>query len=220
LFSAPQKRLEAVCEKRYTGYQDMTSQKTIIFIGCQGSGKGTQAHRLKEYLEAEDSAMPTFLFGIGEKFREITETDGYTENRIKDFLQTGKILPVFLPVSLWSGMFAENVRGNEHILFDGSPRTRQEAEVLDSAFDFYSREKVAVVNLEISHEETIQRLMKRGRADDTKEAIEERVSLFDSNIAPVLDFFFENSRYKILAINGEQTPDEVFEEIIISLQSA
>jgi adenylate kinase len=197
----------------------MTSLKTIIFIGCQGSGKGTQALRLREYMEKENSLTPTFLFGMGEKFREVTETDGYTENRINDFLQAGKILPVFLPVWLWTRMFVENVRGEEHLIFDGSPRTRQEAELLESAFAFYDREKVAVLKLEISHEETMQRLMKRGRSDDTPEAIQKRISLFDTNNASILKFFTENPRYEILSINGEQNADDVFEEIIASLQS-
>jgi adenylate kinase len=196
----------------------MSSLKTIIFIGCQGSGKGTQAERVREHLEKEDLGTPALLFGMGKKFREITEVGGYTENRIRDFLQAGKILPVFLPVWLWTRMLIENVRGNEHLIFDGSPRTRKEAELLESALEFYERENVIVLNITISHEETIQRLMKRGRSDDTEEAIEKRISLFDSNIAPVLSFFSENPRYNILTINGEQKPDEVFDEIITSLQ--
>ncbi|MEX0909698.1 MAG: nucleoside monophosphate kinase [Candidatus Paceibacterota bacterium] len=198
----------------------MESLKTIIFIGCQGSGKGTQAQRLREYMEKKDVGTLTFLFSMGGKFREVALGDGYTESRIDTLLKAGKILPVFLPVWLWTRMFINHVQGKEHIIFDGSPRTHEEAEALESAFNFYSREKVLVLNLEVSRGEIIERLIKRGRSDDTKDAIEERVSWFEKNTVPVLNFFSKNSRYSILSINGEQDPDKVFEDIINFISSA
>lgn len=195
----------------------MKSLKTIIFIGSQGSGKGTQARKLREYMEQEEGA-PAFLFSMGESFRQFAKTSGYTEDRVRDFLSKGKILPLFLPVWSWTRMFIENVQGREHVIFDGSPRTSDEAEVLESAFAFYDRERVVVLKLEVSEEEIMERLMQRGRADDTREALEERVSLFEKNSLPILNFFASNPRYVIVPINGERDVESVFWEIKTALK--
>jgi len=127
----------------------MKSLKTIILIGSQGSGKGTQARKLQEYIEQKEVETPAFLFSMGEGFRRFAKSDGYTEERVRGFLSKGKILPLFLPVWLWTRMFIENVQGREHLIFDGSPRTPGEAEVLESAFEFYGRKSVVVLKLEV-----------------------------------------------------------------------
>lgn len=196
----------------------MKPLKTIIFIGSQGSGKGTQARKLREYMEQEEAEMPTFLFSMGEGFREFAGGDGYTQKYVQDFLSKGRILPLFLPVWLWTRMFIEKVQGKEHLIFDGSPRTPGEAEVLESAFQFYRRESVTVLKLEVSREEIIERLMLRGRADDTRDALEERVSWFEKNSSPILDFFASNPRYTTVSINGEQDAESVFLEIKTALE--
>ncbi|MDZ7726667.1 MAG: nucleoside monophosphate kinase [Candidatus Campbellbacteria bacterium] len=190
------------------------NQHTIIFIGSQGSGKGTQAQRLTEYLEVEYPEVPVFLFGTGEGFRNFAKEEGYTNKIVADYLSRGEILPVFLPIWLWTKMCIENLKGNEHIVFEGSPRTKLEAQVMESAFDFYARDSVTVIKLEVSKEEVVRRLLERGRSDDTREAIEERLSWYEENVNPALEFFAENSRYDLVSIDGEKTPDEVFESIL------
>jgi prolyl-tRNA synthetase len=96
--------------------------------------------------------------------------------------------------------------------------TAEEAEALESAFTFYGRDSVTVLKLEVSREEIIERLMLRGRADDTRSALEERVSGFEKNNRPVLDFFASNPRYTVVSINGEQDAEGVFEEIKATLE--
>src|SRR5690606_5478149 len=115
-------------------------------------------------------------------------------------------------------LFIENVRGRENIIFDGSPRTRFEAEVLESAFEVYGREKVTVLKLEESKPEIMRRLQSRGREDDTEEAIRERVLWYEEHINPALEFFEENPRYEVIKIDGEQDPEGVFEEILVKTE--
>jgi len=192
---------------------------TIILIGSQGSGKGTQSRRLKEYLEKEGAGTPVFLFSMGERFREFIKEDGLTQGLVREYLDRGSILPVFLPVWLWTSLFIRYSKGNEYIIFDGSPRTLFEAEILESAFEFYGRENIIVFSLSLSREEAVRRLMSRNREDDTEEAIRERLSWFDKNTIPALSFFQENPRYHLFPINGEQDADGVFNEITSKLKN-
>ena len=194
-----------------------TTQRTIIFIGSQGSGKGTQARLLKEYFEIKSPAVPAFLFGTGAGFREFAGKDGVTNKLVSERLAPGEILPVFLPIWLWTKMCIENLKGNEHIIFDGSPRTELEAEVLESAFVFYGRRAVDVVVLNIPKATALERVLSRGRADDTESAISARLNWFEENIRPVLGFFEENPRYNLISIDGTQTPDAVQAAIKTSL---
>ncbi|MEX0933232.1 MAG: nucleoside monophosphate kinase [Candidatus Paceibacterota bacterium] len=196
----------------------MKSLKTIILIGSQGSGKGTQARNVQEYMNQEGLGLPTFLFSMGESFRQFAKGDGFTEDRVQDFLSKGTILPLFLPVWSWTRMFIENIHGEEHLIFDGSPRTLDEARVLESAFAFYGRESVIVLKLEVSRKEILERLMLRGREDDTEEALEQRVSLFEENSLPILTFFASNPRYRVVSINGEQDAQSVFLEIKTAIE--
>lgn len=195
----------------------MRGLHTIIFIGSQGSGKGTQARRLKEYMEKEGHDTQTFLFSMGEGFRAFAKNEGLTQRLVGERLSRGEMLPVFLPIWLWTRLFIENVRGQEHIIFDGSPRTGFEAEVLDTAFEFYDRKQVTVLRLDVSRGEIMRRLTSRGREDDTEEAIQERLSWYEDHINPALEFFKSNPRYEVVSINGEQDADGVFEEILAKL---
>lgn len=197
----------------------MDQQQTIIFIGSQGSGKGTQAQRLRELMEKEGGGTPTFLFSMGEEFRKFAKEEGVTEGMVREYLERGELLPTFLPIWMWTRLFIQNVKGNEHIIFDGSPRTQFEAEILESAFSFFDRRSVTVLRLNVSREEIVKRLMSRGREDDTEEVIETRIAWYEENVGAALDFFAGLPRYRFVDINGEQTADAVFDEIVTKLKS-
>jgi adenylate kinase family enzyme len=66
----------------------------------------------------------------------------------------------------------------------------------------------------VSHEWATDKLLKRGREDDNKEEIENRLNWYYQNVVPALNFFRNDSYYKFLPINGEQTIEEVHKEIL------
>jgi adenylate kinase family enzyme len=112
--------------------------------------------------------------------------------------------------------------GDEHLIFDGTPRSYREALVLDSALTFYKRERPAVIYLDVSREWSKQHLLarskKEGRADDSKiELIEQRLNWFDEAIYPGVKFFEESNGYQFLHIKGEQPVEDVAKDIAAGL---
>ncbi|MEX0934998.1 MAG: nucleoside monophosphate kinase [Candidatus Paceibacterota bacterium] len=188
-------------------------KKTILFFGSQGSGKGTQANLLKKYLEGHDSEHEVFLFDTGSALRGLMKEGGYTADLMRDSLNRGERQPVFLAAQTWSRALVDNYTGKEHIIMDGSPRTLLEAEVLDSAFRFYGIDPV-VIYLHISEEVARERLLDRGRADDTPEGINRRLAWYKREVTPVIDFYKDSDHTRFVEVGGEKEIDEVQDAIV------
>ena len=71
-----------------------------------------------------------------------------------------------------------------------------------------------VVYLKVSDEWAIERLLGRGREDDTEENIKERLSWFYNNTFPAIEYLKNQSGHDYYEINGEQTVEEVHNDII------
>ena len=128
-------------------------------------------------------------------------------------MKTGKLLPPFLPVWIWSREFVERYTGNEALILDGLCRVPSEAPILDSAMKFYGRAKPYVIYINTSREWSFARLRGRGRADDTDEYIASRLDWFEWNVIPAMSFFHDNPGYTFVEINGEQTIEQVHADI-------
>ena len=79
-----------------------------------------------------------------------------------------------------------------------------------------------VLNLEVGQSELIDRIMKRAetenRADDTPETVAARLEVFQSQTAPVLSYYQEQGI--VHPINGMQTPDQVFQQVLGCVERA
>mgnify|MGYP001297503187 CR=1 FL=1 len=193
--------------------------KTAILIGPSGCGKGTQAEKLKAHIEKVDPEHPTRYFQTGAKFREFMEGDTYIQKLVKEAQTEGKLMPAFLPIIMWGELFIESVTGDDHIICDGFPRRAEESPLLHSAFEFMGREKPAVISFELPDEVIIDRLVNgRKRFDDTPEKVTERLAWFRRDVSLAIKFFEEHSYYNVVAINGDQTPDEVHADILKALE--
>lgn len=189
--------------------KDNMEDRTVLFIGSQGSGKGTQARLLRDFIESEDPDTPVFYFGTGAHFRSFAQKPGFTSERVAQTLDDGNIQPVFLSVWLWTSYFVEHFRGNEHVILEGSPRTLTEAHVLESALRFYNRTEPLVIYLSLSEETAKKRILDRGRSDDTPEAIEKRFELFREHTVPSLEYLKNTSYYRVETVDAEPTPEEI-----------
>jgi adenylate kinase len=118
---------------------------------------------------------------------------------------------------LWTDYLINHFSGQEHLIFDGISRRSIEAEVLDSALEFYSRQAVHIILINVSKEWAKGRLLERGRTDDNEEDIEERLKWYDESVTESLKFFRNNKKYIFCDINGEQEIDKVQKDIIASL---
>ncbi|KKP56425.1 MAG: Adenylate kinase [Parcubacteria group bacterium GW2011_GWC1_34_10] len=191
--------------------------QTFIFFGPSGSGKGTQARRLQDEIKKRDPDRNILYIETGQKFRELAENDSFTAQKMKNILETGNLAPVFLPIWVWAGIMIENVTGDEHLFLDGMSRRLVEANVLDSALKFYKRENLTIISIECSDEWATKLLKGRGRSDDTDEEIKKRLGWYRENTVPAIEYFKNDSDYRFIPINGEQTIEDVHQEIMIKL---
>ncbi len=194
------------------------SPQTFILFGASGSGKGTQAHLLIDYLKKNDGRRKTLYFESGEKLREFVENDkSLTSSSAKKIMDEGGLVPDFLPIWLWTEFFVRNITGDEHIVLDGLSRIKDEAPILDSAMQFYKRQRPAVISIEVSKKWATDRLVGRGRGDDTEQDIVKRLHWYEQSVVPAIEYFKNNSYYNFITINGEQTIEEVHQEILKKL---
>jgi len=195
----------------------MTPQ-TFILFGTSGSGKGTQAKLLVEYLKSKDPDRKVLYLETGEKLREFASGDSLTARRAKQVLDAGGLMPEFMPVWVWSQFFINNVTGSEHVILDGVARREHEALIVDSLMKFYDIKDPTILFINVSPGWAIDKLEKRGktegREDDRKERIDRRMDWFQKNVVPAINHFKESPYYKFIEINGEQTIEEVHQEIL------
>ena len=188
--------------------------KTFILIGRSGSGKGTQAKLLIEELKKRDPSTEVEYLEAGAKFRELIARDTYTSKLAKEIMDAGTLQPAFLAIHNWSHLFIETIKGSEHLVIDGSPRKLNEARILAETLKFYKRPHTKVICINVSKEWSRQRLLSRGRGDDTADNVEGRLSWFDTDVAPAIEYFRDQPEMHVVDINGEQTIEAVQKEII------
>lgn len=191
--------------------------QTIILFGLSGAGKGTQAKLLIDTLKGKDSRDVLYV-ETGQRFRDFSTEASHTAEIARDIMQSGGLLPEFLPIWIWTEYFIRHISGDEHMVLDGLSRRAHEAPILDSALKFYKREKPYVLSIEVSDTWAKERLVNRGRSDDNGKDIDERIAWYHKNVQPAMDYFRNNPYYTFVSINGEQSIEGVHLEILKALQ--
>jgi adenylate kinase len=188
---------------------------TVIFIGRSGCGKGTQADLLKDWIRTNDLEKRQILYvETGDRFRQFIRGEGFSSQLSKEVLDQDTLQPGFLACYMWSSMLIEELGANMHLVFDGAPRSLDEARMLETALNFYKREKPTVIYIDVSRKWSEERLLSRGRADDkTLSKIDKRLDWFDKDVLPAIEYFNDHPAYRLITINGEQTIDKVFEDL-------
>jgi adenylate kinase len=175
----------------------------IVFLGPPGAGKGTQALRLKDYLGIAH-------LSTGELLRD-AEAQGTPLGRdAARYMHAGQLVPDDVVVGVVADRLVQNdcARG---CLFDGFPRTLLQAETLDQMLEERNMPLDLVLALEVPEERLVSRLLARGRADDRRGAIQERFRQYNRLTEPLLNYY--RRRGILRMIDGQGTPDEVFERV-------
>lgn len=188
--------------------------KTIIMMGPQGSGKGTQLNLLDRKLRERGEVL---RIETGKAFRSLMDEEGYTASLVRAGMKRGEIQPLFLSITLWGALLKEHMHEGSHVLIDGFPRRLREAEVLHSAMQFYGREVIDVVVLNLSEEAAVKRMQNRGRADDTPQAMRERLSWYQETVVPAIEWYRNQTRYAVHDIDADHSVEEVADEIASAL---
>ncbi|MEK7078363.1 MAG: nucleoside monophosphate kinase [Patescibacteria group bacterium] len=179
--------------------------RTIILLGRSGSGKGTQAKLLQEKLE------PCLYVYTGDLFRELSEVETVAGKKVKEVLSIGGLPDEWLAAFLWQKSLVYNLKNNENIIIDGSPRRLDEAEEMDIVLKWLGRVDIKVMLIDITEDEAVTRLLKRARNDDTEDSIRSRLQWFNTEAALALEYFEKSGR--LIKINGLGAVEEVFDRI-------
>jgi adenylate kinase len=179
----------------------------LLVFGPQGAGKGTQAARI-----AEEYGIPHV--STGDMLRAAIATGSELGSRVQAIVERGDLVPDDLMVELIRARMAEPDAVAGFVL-DGFPRTLAQAEALDVLLDDIDRRLDAVVVLQVSDPIATERLLERarieGRADDTPEAIANRLRTYHAETAPLVEWY--RARDKVVPVDGAPTVDEVWEQI-------
>jgi adenylate kinase len=183
------------------------SPRVIILLGPPASGKGTQALRISKLL-----ALPHI--STGDLFRENINKNTLLGQKAKGFIDAGQLVPDDVVLNMVFERISKHDATNGYIL-DGFPRTLAQA----TAFEHYlckSPMSIIVLNLDVSDAIITKRALSRQRSDDTLEVVKERLNIYHAQTSPLLDYY---AKKKILLnIDGEQSPDEVFQALINALK--
>lgn len=192
-------------------------QKVFILIGRSGCGKGTQGALISQYLKENDPKKDTLYVQSGKEIREFIKGSSVTQKLSNEAYVSDKLQPEFLSVYVWINILINNYTENKHVIFDGSPRRKHEAGVLDSIFDFYNLKNPYVVHIDVSEKWATDKLLERHRMDDNKDDISKRLAWYVTDVVPTIEFFKSNPRYKFISVNGERPVEEIHKDIIRQL---
>ncbi len=177
----------------------------VILFGPPGSGKGTQAGRIKENYNLLHLSTGDILRG------EIkSETD--LGKKAKTFMDQGELVPDNVVIGMIANKLDATSGKVSGYIFDGFPRTTTQAEALDEMLNKRSMSIALVLALNVDEEELTKRILKRGgtsgRADDQNvETIRNRVRVYENQTAPLAIFY--KSQQKLHLINGIGNMEEI-----------
>lgn len=185
--------------------------KAYIFIGQSGSGKGTQAKLLEERLRANHNDI--LHLETGNIFRAFIKTDSYTATKTKHMMEEGVLPPPFIGIHVWSHELIDQYREQDIVILDGAPRVSDEVPILLSAIKFYGWQ-TTVVFIEVSDVWANERLMGRGRADDTDEKERlARLAWFHKNVMPGVELLKQSPDVTVITVDGERSIEVIHEDL-------
>jgi len=192
--------------------------QVFFFTGRSGCGKGTQVKLLIDSLKLADPSRKILYIQTGAELRRFMEGPSLTQKLTKDILDKGGLPPEFVAIYQWIKIIVEQYSGEEHLIFDGTPRRLHEARMFGSMVEFYNLGKPWVFNIEIDNEEAVKRLLGRKRFDDTEEDIRARLSWYETEVVPVVEYFRTGENYHFANIDGMRSVEEIHKEIAEKLR--
>ena len=204
----------------------------IVLLGAPGSGKGTQAQKLvEEYGLAHIST--------GDLLRAAIKEGSKLGKKAKGYMDEGKLVPDDLVIDLVKERL-EADDAQKGFILDGFPRNTAQAVTLDSELSAMGRTLDAALLVSVEPEVIVERLSSRRtcrdcgytapagvdtcprcggemyqRDDDKPETIQHRLDVYQSQTAPLIEYYRGHSILK--EVDGDRPVDEVYADVKVLL---
>ena len=184
----------------------------LLIFGIQGSGKGTQAKLLAE-------KYGCLWFDTGAELRRLSETDTPLGRAIAGKIDHGNLVTNEITMELTRASMLE-VKPGQPVLFDGIPRYMEQKITFDAMLREMGRE-VRGITIDVDENAAIKRILERGktggRIDDQDETfIKNRIEWSKKKTFPVIAAY--ESEGIIARVDGNGTPEEVHERVLVALE--
>ena len=183
----------------------------LVLLGAPGSGKGTQAARLREHLQVPH-------ISTGDLLRAAVKAGTPLGLQAKAVMEAGGLVSDEIVLGMLEERLTAGDTGNGFIL-DGYPRNLAQANALDALLKKLEQPVDIAVQLDVDTELLIERIAGRarveGRADDTPEAVRNRLKVYNEATTPVVDYY--RNAGKLACVDGVGSMDDVFQRILETL---
>ncbi|WP_024800407.1 adenylate kinase [Nocardia sp. BMG51109] len=153
----------------------------LVLLGPPGAGKGTQAELLSDKLGV-------LHISTGNLFRANISQETPLGREAQKYLDAGNLVPSDVTNRMVSSRIAEPDAANGFVL-DGYPRTVDQAEALEKMLKEAGYELDAVISFEVAEDVVVNRMLGRGRDDDTEDVIRNRMRVYREETEPLLEYY-------------------------------
>jgi len=180
----------------------------IVLFGPPGSGKGTQSEKIIEKYGLTH-------ISTGDLLRSEVAAQTDLGKQAKEIMDKGELVSDKIVIGMIRNKLEESQDGSGFI-FDGFPRTVEQARELRKALTDYDDRVSVMISLEVPREELVKRLLKRGketgRSDDNLETINNRIDVYNRQTIPVT--YYYDKMHKHAGVEGTGSVDKIFERIV------
>ena len=180
----------------------------IILFGPPGSGKGTQSEKVIE-------KYGLVHISTGDLLREEVAAQTELGKQAKEIMDKGELVSDKIVIGMIRNKLEEHQEGAGFI-FDGFPRTVDQARELRKALTDYDERVGVMISLEVPRDELVKRLLKRGkdtgRSDDNLETINNRIDVYNRQTIPVT--YYYDKMHKHAAVDGIGSVNKIFDHIV------
>ena len=180
----------------------------IVLFGPPGSGKGTQSEKIIEKYGLTH-------ISTGDLLRSEVAAQTDLGKQAKEIMDKGELVSDKIVIGMIRNKLEESQDGAGFI-FDGFPRTVEQARELRKALTDYDDRVSVMISLEVPREELVKRLLKRGkdtgRSDDNLETINNRIDVYNRQTVPVT--YYYDKMHKHAGVEGTGSVDKIFERIV------
>jgi adenylate kinase len=177
----------------------------LVLVGPPGAGKGTQAVRIAEQL-----GIPHI--STGDLFRANLAGETPLGLEAKGYMDAGNLVPDSVTVGMVKARLADPDAAKGFLL-DGFPRTTAQADALAEVLAETGDELDAVVELQVPEDVVVERLLARGRSDDTEDVIRNRQQVYRDETAPLLDYY----RDRLVTVDAVGEVAEITDRVFAAL---